>query len=103
MGGAGFGGTSPIDGRPLEKTGMFGRRPRQGLPLLAAHIAAGEPVSAGTAALCSRSPFPLPLGVMIRMVNARTRKTLDEESLTARPYASGMSDGAPDPHEAGSD
>lgn len=28
QGGVGFGGTSPIDGRPLEEAGMFSKQPR---------------------------------------------------------------------------
>ena len=75
QGGVGFGGTSPIDGRPLEKAGMFARQLRACLPLVAGDIAAGLPFSPRTVARCDKSPFPIPLGVMVRIVNASTRKS----------------------------
>ena len=46
MGGIGFGGTSPIDGRPLDEAGMFSKQLRKVLPLAVADIAAGAPVLA---------------------------------------------------------
>ena len=45
MGGVGFGGTSPIDGRPLEEAGMFSKQLRKVLPLVAADVAAGRELS----------------------------------------------------------
>ena len=75
QGGVGFGGTSPIDGRPLEEAGMFARQLRACLPLVAGDIAAGRPISPRTVARCDKSPFPIPLGVMVRIVNASTRKS----------------------------
>ena len=38
------------------------------------HIAASRPYSADTVARCDKSPFPLPLTVMIALVKSRTRK-----------------------------
>ena len=81
QGGVGFGGTSPIDGRPLEEAGMFAKQLRKCLPLVAADVAAGRPFSRGTVARSDRSPFPLPLRVIIAAVNARTRKTAREQKL----------------------
>ena len=75
QGGVGFGGTSPIDGRPLEEAGMFAKQLRACLPLVAGDIAACRPFSPQTTARCDKSPFPIPLSVLIRIVNARTRKT----------------------------
>ena len=46
MGGIGFGGTSPIDGRPLDEAGMFSKQLRKVLPLAVADIAAGATVLA---------------------------------------------------------
>jgi hypothetical protein len=89
MGGVGFGGTSPIDGRPLDEAGMFSRQLRNVLPLAAADIAAGRPFSPATVARSDRSPFPLPLKAMIALVNARTRKTARDGQLDldARVYS----------------
>jgi hypothetical protein len=81
QGGAGFGGTSPIDGRPLDEAGMFSKQLRSCLPLLAADIAACRPFASQSLALCDRSPFPIPLRVMVWTVNARTRKTARDEGL----------------------
>ena len=81
MGGVGFGGTSPIDGRPLDEAGMFSRQLRKCLPLVVADVAALRPFSADTVARCDRSPFPLPLKLMIAIVNARTRKAARDRGL----------------------
>lgn len=81
MGGIGFGGTSPIDGRPLEQAGMFSRQLRKVLPLAAADIAAGRPFSPETVRRSEKSPFPLPRNALIALVNARTRKTVREKQL----------------------
>jgi hypothetical protein len=74
MGGIGFGGTSPIDGRPLEKAGMFSRQLRRVLPLAASDIAAGRELSPETVRLSEKSPFPIPRGMIIGLINSRTRK-----------------------------
>jgi hypothetical protein len=89
MGGVGFGGTSPIDGRPLAEAGLFSKRLRACLPFVTADIAAGREFTADTVARCDKSPFPMPLRVMIALVNARTRKTVREGKLdlAARVYA----------------
>ena len=60
MGGVGFGGTSPIDGRPLDEAGMFSKQLRKVLPLAAADIAAGRPFSPETVRRSEKSPFPMP-------------------------------------------
>ncbi len=81
MGGIGFGGTSPIDGRPLEEAGMFSRQLRKVLPLAVADIAGARPFSLEAVARSDKSPFPLPLKVMIALVNFRTRKASRDKSL----------------------
>jgi hypothetical protein len=89
MGGVGFGGTSPIDGRPLEQAGMFSRQLRKVLPLVVADIAAGRPFSPETVRRSEKSPFPLPRKALIALVNSRTRKAACEMQLDleARVYA----------------
>lgn len=89
MGGVGFGGTSPIDGRPLDEAGMFSRQLCKVLPLVAADIAAGRPFSPQTIRRSEKSPFPMPVGMIVRLVNSRTRKTACDKQLEldARVYA----------------
>jgi hypothetical protein len=74
MGGIGFGGTSPIDGRPLDEAGMFSKQLRKVLPLAVADIAAARPFSPEAIARSDKAPFPLPRKAMNALVNARTRK-----------------------------
>ena len=81
MGGVGFGGTSPIDGRPLDEAGMFSKQLRKVLPLVAADIAAGRPFSPETVRRSEKSPFPMPVRMIIALVNSRTRKTAREKQL----------------------
>lgn len=81
MGGIGFGGTSPIDGRPLDEAGMFSRQLRKVLPLAAADIAAGRPFSPETVRRSEKSPFPMPIRMIITLVNSRTRKTARDKQL----------------------
>jgi hypothetical protein len=81
QGGVGFGGTSPIDGRPLDEAGMFSRQLRKCLPLVIADVIAGRPFSAATVARCDKSPFPVPLSFVIGMVNSRTRKAARDLGL----------------------
>jgi hypothetical protein len=81
MGGIGFGGTSPIDGRPLEKAGMFSRQVRKVLPLVAADVAAARELSPVAVRLADKSPFPLPQGMLIALINARTRKAARSKRL----------------------
>ncbi len=81
MGGVGFGGTSPIDGRPLDEAGMFSRQLRKVLPLAAADIAAGRPFSPETVRRSEKSPFPMPIRMIITLVNSRTRKTARDKQL----------------------
>jgi multimeric flavodoxin WrbA len=89
MGGVGFGGTSPIDGRPLEQAGMFSRQLRKVLPLAVADIAVGRPFSPETVRRSEKSPFPLPRKALIALVNSRTRKLAREKQLDldAQAYA----------------
>ncbi|HEX5642198.1 MAG TPA: NAD(P)H-dependent oxidoreductase [Thermoleophilia bacterium] len=89
MGGVGFGGTSPIDGRPLDEAGMFSKQLRNVLPLVAADIAAGQPFSPETVRRSEKSPFPMPVRMIITLVNSRTRKTARDKQLEldAKVYA----------------
>ncbi len=81
QGGVGFGGTSPIDGRPLAEAGMFSRQLRKCLPLVVADVLAGQTFSDATVTAADKSPFPLPMWVIIAMVNARTRKAVRDKEL----------------------
>jgi hypothetical protein len=89
MGGVGFGGTSPIDGRPLEQAGMFSKQLRKVLPLVAADIVAGRPFSPETVRRSAKSPFPMPIRMIVALVNARTRKAARDKrlDLEARVYS----------------
>jgi hypothetical protein len=89
MGGIGFGGTSPIDGRPLDEAGMFSKQLRKVLPLAVADIAAARPFSPEAIARSDRSPFPMPMRMVIALVNSRTRKTVKDKALDleAKVYA----------------
>jgi hypothetical protein len=81
MGAVGFGGTSPIDGRPLEQAGMFSKQLRRVLPLIAADVAAGHELRPEAIRLADKSPFPLPRGMLIALVNSRTRKAATDKGL----------------------
>jgi hypothetical protein len=89
LGGVGFGGTSPVDGRPLDEAGMFSRQLRKCLPLVTADILAARPFTPETVAAADKSPFPLPMWAAIAMVNSRTRKAArnGQLDLAARAYA----------------
>ena len=91
MGGIGFGGTSPIDGRPLAEAGMFSRQLRKVLPLVVADVAASRGLSLEAIAGSDKSPFPIPRRVIIALVNSRTRKKARDEQfhLDAKVYAEG--------------
>ena len=81
MGGIGCGGTSPIDGRPLDEAGMFSRQLRKVLPLVAADVAAGREFSPGAVRLSEKSPFPMPRGMLIALINSRTRRAAKGKRL----------------------
>jgi len=83
-----LGGTSPIDGRPLEEAGAFGKISRLALAAAAPEIASGAPLSEATVRLSHRKPLPLPLRLMIWIVNARTRSVAKQRgrSLFGEPY-----------------
>lgn len=88
-GGLGFGGASPIDGRPLEQAGRFASHLRQGLTLLADSIVAGEDVSQAATRASRRIPFPLPGFLLVRLMNAMTRRELKNLGVAeplAHPY-----------------
>lgn len=89
QGGVGFGGTSPIDGRPLDEAGMFSKHVRRCLPRVAADIAAGGPFSEATVKLCDKPPFAVPLWLMIRVINRGARKAARDSGveLEGLPYA----------------
>jgi hypothetical protein len=91
MGGIGFGGTSPIDGRPLDEAGMFSKQLRKVLPLAVADVAASRPFSPETITSSEKPPFPIPRRVMNALVNSRTRKAARDKQLEleARVYADG--------------
>ena len=84
-GGVGFGGASPIDGRPLDDVGGLAARLRKGLAAVAQDVAAGAPFSSATHDLCDRSPFPLSRRAVIWMVNRRARSKYRDAELRAHP------------------
>jgi hypothetical protein len=83
-----LGGTSPIDGRPLEEAGAFASTARKALAAAAPEIASGAPLSPATIRLSHRRPVPLPLRLMVWIVNARTRSVAMKTgvALLGEPY-----------------
>ena len=61
MGGIGFGGTSPIDGRPLDEAGMFSKQLRKVCRWPSPTSPPARPFSPETVARSDKSPFPMPL------------------------------------------
>ncbi len=89
QGGLGFGGTSPIAGRPLEALGWMTKNLRKCLGLLAGTIASGEPIPPRLAKSAGRSPIPLPLWLLVPLLNRMTRKDFQRRRLVgplARPF-----------------
>jgi len=74
-GGLAFGGTSPIDGRPLEETGPFGRRVRPALDALVPTVLSNEDVPSRLIARAGRGPIPLPRKLLVWAMNRMNAKS----------------------------
>lgn len=88
-----LGGTSPIDGRPLDEVGRLAAVAREGLALASREIVCGRPLSTDTLLVCDRSPFALlPRSVAMGVINARTRSYARKKGIdvSARPYSGCM-------------
>jgi len=83
-----LGGTSPIDGRPLEEAGAFAKIARKALDAAAKEIASGAPLSAATIKLSHKSAIPIPLRALVWLINSRTRAVAKEKGLAllGEPY-----------------
>ena len=68
-----FGGTSPIDGKPLEEAGPFSAKVRPALVRLADLIAKRRPIPIDLARAASRWPIPLPTRWIVWLMNAYLR------------------------------
>lgn len=86
-----LGGTSPIDGRPLEEAGAFAKVARKALDAAAAEVASGVPFSASTVRLSEKPSLPIPLRLMVWIINSRTRAMAKKKavSLFGEPYRAG--------------
>jgi len=73
-GGLTFGGTSPIDGRPLAEAGPFSAKVRPALRRLADLIAEGHPVPIDLVRSAGRRPIPLPKRWIVWLMNAYLRR-----------------------------
>ena len=69
-----FGGTSPIDGRPLEQAGPFSKKVRPALDRLAELIPGKQLVPAGLARSAGKRPIPLPIRLVVWVMNAALRR-----------------------------
>ncbi|MGC4120603.1 MAG: NAD(P)H-dependent oxidoreductase [Myxococcales bacterium] len=83
-----IGGTSPIDGKPLEEAGMFGKVSRKALDAAAPEIAAGAPFSPVTIAISQHKPIPMPLWALVWLINSRTKSLAKKKGLAlfGEPY-----------------
>lgn len=87
-GGLGFGGTSPINGQPLEKTGLFGKKLLPVFNRTASRIASGELMKTEELVLEELSLIPVPTWMIPMMLNATTKRKARKEGqdLCFRPY-----------------
>jgi len=73
-GGLAFGGTSPIDGKPLEEAGPFAKHLRPALHQLAELVAENRPIPSELARAAARRPIPLPSRLIVWIMNAVLRR-----------------------------
>jgi len=73
-GGLAFGGTSPIDGKPLEEAGPFAAKVRPALAELADLIAEDRFIPPGLVRRAGRRPIPLPKRLIVWLMNAYLRR-----------------------------
>ncbi len=74
LGALAFGGTSPIDGRPLEQAGPFSKKVRPALDRLAELIPGKQPIPADLARSAGKRPIPLPIRLVVWVMNAALRR-----------------------------
>lgn len=84
----GFGGTSPIGGRPLDEGGFLTSRLRDALGLLARDLATTGALSPACHRRFARGPLPLPDALLPPLLNGMIRKglTISVAAFRARPY-----------------
>ncbi|MGC9311858.1 MAG: hypothetical protein ACP5IA_04125 [Sediminispirochaetaceae bacterium] len=89
-GGIGFGGTSPIDGTPLEEAGIFSANIRACLPQLVESLLHNEPFSEKLKQRSGRFFFPKLLmpPILNRMMKAQAAK-YGTQDIFAAPYLAG--------------
>mgnify|MGYP001375910896 CR=1 FL=1 len=87
-GGLGFGGTSPINGQPLETSGPFGKRLLPVLDRTSAQIASGNVAKTQELVLEDVSSMPLPAWMVSIMMNAMTKRKArkEKQDLRTQPY-----------------
>jgi len=92
-GGIGFGGTSPIDGTPLEEAGIFAANIRACLPKMVTSLVRNEPFPGRLIQRSGRFIFPKELipPILNRMMRIQAGK-YGTQNLFATPYTSGTED-----------
>lgn len=73
-GGLAFGGTSPIDGKPLEEAGPFSAKVRPALEQLAGVIHEDLPIPEDLIRAAGRRPIPLPNRLTVWLMNTALRR-----------------------------
>ena len=74
LGALAFGGTSPIEGKPLEQAGPFSKKVRPALDRLAELIPGKQPVPADLVRDAGKRPIPLPNRLVVWVMNAARRR-----------------------------
>lgn len=88
-GGLSFGGSSPINGQPLESMGGMTKGIRSALDQTAEKIVKGDLSGVEILVLEDRSTIPLPPRLVKLMINAMTRNNARKskfKNLKARPF-----------------
>jgi hypothetical protein len=87
-GGLSLGGTSPIDGQPLEASGPFGKKICPVMDRLAGSIAAGTLTKTEALVLEDVSTMPVPAWMAAKLMNVMTKiKSMKQKrDLRAQPY-----------------
>jgi hypothetical protein len=70
----GFGGTSPIAGKPLEEAGPFAAKVRPALERLSILISEDRPIPSDLARTAERRPIPLPKRWIVWLMNVYLRR-----------------------------
>lgn len=90
-GGLSFGGTSPIDGQPLENAGPFARKIPPVLDRTVKKITSGELSETDALFLEDVSALPIPLWAAVLMMNTLTRRKArkEKQNIRIQPYKDG--------------